>query len=540
MQRTLSACVVFLLLLSAFGSAGAAAPPDIRHLLPAGATVVVTVELDLTGDGRPELLVGYTLPREGLPPTLGRAAVLERDSAGGLLRFDLAGTWPGHYPPRFTATDMTGDGRPELVERAGGGGAWGTLRVFRRAAEAYEMLLEDHAQDHVLWDADGDGRLEVIARKRTRYQEDQLLQRFVWRDGRFVAWHAPEWSYSHTVPAGTRLPGLKGFSVKQADQALVKAGYRLGVIAALDRGMRADRVLRYQNENGQVHVAVSAGNTKVSLPPLLPVSGVYYVSDTAPGTAPVAMTDAQRTRWHGWLSQLMQGVQQAVYTRYLSHTAGPIYFVELQAPWTVKLGDRTQTVRWVGVGTRPPYLGLLFMAPGLRRSGWILPDFLAAIYTTRSLPPAPVPAEQPLASYLNQHPEVDAFVTIWPEEWPHAVRLRGIAPDGWPAPDFAPHLEGAFSPDPDTSPIPGHVMATVLNGFVRRASRQGDDVTVQVVAAPGRVYRWPLPLTGFDRSTRAVRVHLEVPGQAAVTREVPLEGWRSWSGDPGPGSWTRE
>ncbi len=534
MKRRILAAALLLLL----ASTGAAATPDLKRLLPPGAEVVVTQEADLTGDGRPELILGYMLPRQGLPPTLGRAAVFEGDRAGTLRRIDLAGSWPGHYPPKFTVIDLTGDGRPELVEQVGGGVAWGTLRVFRRATESYELLLEDAAMAHVLWDADGDGRPDVIARKRIRSQQDQALQRFLWRDGRFIAWHAPEWSYttSKSAPAPT-MPNLTGLTVKEADMALSRAGFNLGVLAALDRPGPAGRIIRYAQDGGQVHVAFPAGDTSVSLPALPPVSGVQYFSGREPGAAPIAGTESQRARWRDWLSQLAARARQAVYTGGLStYSREPVYIVELQAPWSVKLGGREQTVRWVGVGTGVPFQGLLFLASERVRPGYQWAKFKAAVFTALPVAPPPVEPERPLAAYLKTHPELDAFITVWPAEWTNAVRLRGIAPQGWPAPDFAPHLEGPSTPDPAMSPEPDHLVVTVLHGFVRRAVRRGDEIDVEVVKAPGRAYRWLLPLTGFNHSTQMVRVRLSLPGQAPVTREVPLEAWRDWSGDPGPGS----
>lgn len=525
--------VLTIILLAVSAAARAETGPEIQELLPPGAMITATKVADLTGDGRPELIIGYALPRSGRPPTQGRAVVLERTATGTFRRFDLPCCWPGHYRPDFRVLDLTGDGRPELVEQVAGGAAWQFLRVFRRAPKGYELLLEDAAQSHVLWDADGDGRQEVIARYRTRYQVDQALQRYRWVGDRFVAWHAPEWTYRDGRTNGGAVPDLKGLTLREADDTLAKVGLNLGVIAELDTPGQPGRILRFEARGGEVNVAVPAGDTSFRAPGLPPVAAVHYSSGQAPGIAPIAGTAGDRARWQAWLGRLAGGVEQVVHTKNLR---SPAYFVELQEPWEVKLGGKAESFRWVGVGMEVPSWGLLFLGNELIRPGYLYPRFTVALYTRADLEPAPIPAEQPLVRYLEEHPEPDAFITLTPHEWAMAVRQRGIKAEGWPAKAVAPHLLGPAQPDERFWPVPDHALVTVLGGFVRRATRKDDNIYVEIVAAPKRVYRWILPLTGFNRSTKMVRVQLRMNGRVLATRSFPLEAWASWEGHPGPGS----
>lgn len=186
-MRWIALCAAVLLALSQVATA-----EPITDLLPPGAKVVVQQEADLTGDGVPDVIVGYTLPRAGLPPTEGRSAVLERQTTGGLRRVDLPGIWPGHYPPRFTIRDMTGDGRPELVRQVAGGGSWETLTIFQRQPDGtYRTLLDDPATYHRIGDTDGDGVPEVWGKKRFCDGARPCLQIFRWVSGQYVATTVP-------------------------------------------------------------------------------------------------------------------------------------------------------------------------------------------------------------------------------------------------------------------------------------------------------------------------------------------------------------
>lgn len=388
--------LILTFLLVAVSAAAQAVPlPDLQSILPPGAVVNATMEADLTGDGRSELIIGYALPRSGLPPTEGRAVVLERSATGAYRRFDLPGVWGGHYRPLFRVLDLTGDGRPELVEMVAGDVAWRFLRVFRRTIDGYEMLLENPAQDHVLWDADGDGRVEVIARYRRGLQVDQALQRFRWLNNRFIAWHAPEWTYRDGPTTVRKVPDLKGLTLQEADATLKKAGLSLGVIAELDVPGQPGRVIRFEAQDGEVNVAVPAGNTSFAAPKLPLVATIHYASELGRSAAPIAGTPSDRANWHAWLQRLVSGVEQVVHT---NSALPPVYLVELQEPWRVKLGNKTETVRWVGVSMQVPERGLLFLASEDPRPGY---RFTAAVYTSAEVQPPPVSAEQPRTGYLE-------------------------------------------------------------------------------------------------------------------------------------------
>lgn len=103
----------------------------------------------------------------------------------------------------------------------------------------------------------------------------------------------------------------------------------------------------------------------------------------------------------------------------------------------------------------------------------------------------------------------------------------GDRPGGVAGADPKPVLQGPSTPDPVYQPDPDHLTVTVLNGYIRSARRTGDDIRVEVAAAPGRVHRWPLPLTGFTMTTPAVSVHLHLPGGRSRTKAVALQSWRS-------------
>lgn len=510
--------------------------PDLQSFLPPNATVNVQTKLDLTGDGRPELIIGYTLPRGGLPPTEGHAIVLERTRKGRYRKFDLPGSWPGHYPPRFQAVDLTGDGRPELVEQVAGGGAWEMMRVFRWTEKGPEMLLEDPAVYHLLWDVERKGRPEIIARKRWRNSNDQYLQRIIWRDGRFVAWHAPEWSYAFVArgPQGEE-PPVVGLTLKQAEEALNKVGLNLGVIAELDQPGKPGQIIRSERRGDEVDVVLPAGNTRFAAPKLPPLDAVYRSGVGDPwGEAPIAGTTPDLERWQRWLQGVVGGAAQVVHTRY---PEGPAYKLKLKTPWSVKLGDEQAEVSWITVPLEGITKGLIYLATEEpQQPGHLYLTYKAAVYTRAPLAPLPVPAAQPLKQYLSRHREVDTFVSISPSEWETAVRQRGSSPEGWPDLEYAPGLEGPVTPDDRGSPIPDHAVVTVVNGFVRRAVRDGDEVRVELIEAPGRAYRWVLPLTGFNRSTPVVRVEIYRNGTEVGRREIPLDGWRDWQGNPGPGS----
>lgn len=525
------------LLLSLALVARPAARPDLRASLPPKATINVQTKLDLTGDGRPELIIGYTLPTGRIPPTEGHAIVLEQGPRGTYRRFDLPGVWPGHYPPHFRAVDLTGDGRPELVEDVAGGGAWEMMRVFLRTATTYEMLLEDPAVSHLLWDVEQKGRPEIIARKRWGNINDQYLQRFIWRDGRFVAWHAPEWRYAwgERKPEGPQ-PPVVGLTLKEAEERLTKVGLQLGVIAEVDQPGEPGRTIRAERRGDEVEVVLPAGSTRFAAPKVPQLASVYLSGAEGHwGDAPVAGTPEDLARWQRWLQGLIGGTVQVVHTRY---PVAPVYQMKLEAPWPVKLGDQSLAVRWIGVPLEVPLRGLVYLATEDPQPGRPWPRFKSALYTRAPLEPLPIPAPKPLKEYLTQHRTLESFVTLWPGEWETAVRQRGISPSAWPELEYAPALEGPVTPDASTSPEPDHVVVTVLNGFVRRAVRSGDEVRVDLVGAPGRAYRWVLPLTGFNRATQVVRLKIYRDGALVNGREIPLNGWRDWQGNPGPGSLT--
>lgn len=157
-----------------------------------------------------------------------------------------------HYVPTFRAVDLTGDGNPELVQEVAGGGAWGYLRVYRRAPDRYEMLLEEAGQTHTLWDADGDGLPDAISHYRTGSQADQALQRFRWIEGRFVAWYAPEWSSVDSGGQGGTVPDLRGLTLQEAQGAILGAELSLGAIAEVDTPGPAGRVVRQSPGPGRV------------------------------------------------------------------------------------------------------------------------------------------------------------------------------------------------------------------------------------------------------------------------------------------------
>lgn len=526
-------CLLFALLLGAAPVTG----PDIQSFLPQGATINVQTRLDLTGDGRPELVIGYTLPTGKLPPTEGHALILEPGPSGRYRRFDLPGIWPGHYPPHFQAIDLTGDGRPELVEMVAGGGAWEMLRVFRRTPSGYEMLLEDPAVYHQLWDVEQKGRPEIIARKRWRNSNDQYLQRIVWRDGRFVDWHAPEWTYAleERKPTGPE-PPLVGLTLMEADEAMRKAGLAMGLIAELDQPGKPGRVIRRRRRENEVDLVLGAGNTRFAAPRVPRLAAVYLMGgESRWNEAPVAGTAEELEGWQRWVQGLVGGTVQVVHTRY---PETPLYLLRLGAPWSVKLGDQSLSVRWVAVPLKSPGQGLLYLAAEDPQPGRLWPSFTAAVYTRAPLAPPPIPPAKPLKQYLTQHVALDAFVTIWPGDWETAVRQRGISPSGWPDLEYAPALEGPVTPDERTSPDPDHLVVTVLNGFVRRAVRSGDEVQVELVEAPGRAYRWVLPLAGFNRSTQVLQLKILSAGTEIPSRAIPLDSWRDWEGNPGPGSLT--
>lgn len=371
--------------------AAAGRPVGMEAALPPDATVTLVEEADLTGDGRSELIVGYTVPRQGRPSTLGQVAVLERMRNGDYRRFDLAAAWPGHYPPQFTVIDVTGDRRPELVIRAAAGGAVGWLGVYRRGDGRYERLLHTVGLENLLWDADADGTPDIIGRQRTGSQADQALQRFRWLGGRFVSWHAPRWSYAPYSGQEGIVPNVLGLTVREAEQRLAQAGLDLGLIAEIDTPGPTDRIFRQSMPAGmrrtepdqQVHVAVAAGDTRFDPGAGLPgVDRVLYQGEAEPVSA-----SGSAAEWHTWLLPLVSGVEQAVHARTIT---SPAYLVRLAEPWQVRIGREPVTVRWVGVGLEPPSQGLLFLAPEDPRPGYLWPPFEVALYT-RAASPGPGP-----------------------------------------------------------------------------------------------------------------------------------------------------
>jgi hypothetical protein len=526
-------------------------PPaaEIAAALPKDATVVVTEQADLTGDGLPELLVGYTLPRSGLPPTEGHTAVLERSSAGGYVRYDLEGVFPGHYHPRFTVRDLTGDGRPELIRENAGGAAWQSLSVFRRDPRGgYPALLDDPAVLHHLWDANGDGLPEVLRYERTFVPHQLGAGSIRWMGSRFVAWHSARWyEAAEGAPAGGRQPvaDLTGLTL---DQAMARTNRPIGLVIPVDSPAPAGQVVRQEpapgavdNEGGgsskagssapdlrPVHLAVSAGDVSVKAGPLPPIAAVSAIPDKWYDElgVPATSTAVQRQRWEAWLTPLIGQVRQTVR---ISHFGAPAYVVRLARPWAVTAGGKRLTVRYLGIPTGTPYLGLIFLAERGSDRSPIWPEYVAALYSPAVAPPVPLPA-QPLRQYLQEQPGLEAFLTLEPASWYDALRLRGISDSGWPPEDPRPPLTGTPPADTPNVPDPDHLTVTVLNGYVRAARLDGDAFRVEVAAAPGRVHRWPLPLKGLTMGTNPV-IHLSGPGGKALADpvRVPLS---AWSGPP--------
>lgn len=138
-------------------------------------------------------------------------------------------------------------------------------------------------------------------------------------------------------------------------------------------------------------------------------------------------------------------------------------------------------------------------------------------------PLPPLPRVRSLQAYLKEAPELEACATLAPESWAAAVRLRSIRADGWPAPDPRPALQGGQPGASPYTPVPDHALITVLNGYVKAARRQGNDVWVDLAPAPGRVHRWPLPLKGFPKgSTPHLHVIGPFPGEASFHTPVPI------------------
>ncbi len=353
MKRILSVLFFFFGMISFVAAAGHL--PTWQERLPAKAKVVETREADLNGDGRAEIVVAYTIPEEG--KTVGHASVFERGRNGDYRRYDLKVACPGGNPASITVLDVTGDVRPELIIEAGVAGTVQLLDVYRRSSDGYERLLRTEGLGHVIWDADGDRIPDIISRYRVGSLADQAFQRFRWLGGRFVAWHAPLWTYANPHAVPDRIPDVIGLPLKTA---AAKVNLNLGVIAELDSWAPLDRVLRQSVWPGEprqeVHLAVSAGDTSFrALKPL-----VAAPEHTA------------------WLQRQVEGVTQVVHTRYL---VGPAHYFRLQEPWQVVLGGKAQSVRWIGVGAEVPHVGLLYLTTEEPSPKRMSPPFQVALYT---------------------------------------------------------------------------------------------------------------------------------------------------------------
>lgn len=494
--------------------------------LPSGAKEVTAMEADLNGDGLADRIVGYTLPRQGLPPTEGYAMVLEQNPGGRHRRFDLPGGWGGHYRPEFVVQDLTGDGRPELVIRVAGGAGWHMLFVFRRTPEEYKLELWDGALLHHLWDADGDGLPEVIGMQRQGAMWNQAARRFIWKDGRFVAWHELPWVFDRP-PASEPVrpvPDVKGMTAAQAEIALLDAGLTLGAAVLVDAPGPGGKVLRQSvrpetlAELGKpVLVSIGAGDTRFQASALPRFEVVHYHSDQGPGSAPVATAQRDLRRWHAWLQGKVQWAEQVVQARL---PEGPTYSVRLEKPWIVTMGGKRVQVRWLTVGTKPPHQGLIYLGTGEPRPGYIWSENVGALYTKAELEPLPIPPVGPV-----HWVDIDAFVTRWPENWTEAVRHRGLPAKGWPEVTDQPELKGPPRPAAAQRPDPDHAVVTVLGGQVDRAEQIGDRIDVWLAAEPGKVHRWRLPLTGYTMATRHITINLRYPDGRVQSTTLALDSW---------------
>lgn len=533
--------IVGALVMSTLAAPAASAPASpLAAVLPPKAQVVVTQEAELTGDRTPELIVAYTLPRDGLPPTEGRAAVLERTAGGGYRRFDLPGAWGGHYLPSFTVRDLTGDGRPELVLQVAGGGAWEMLSVIRRApGGGYTALLTDPAGRHAIWDADGDGLPEVLGNSKLGSPAHRRTESFRWLGDRYLAWHTAVWNYGgeFTGPGAGRaaevaVPRLVGLPLPEAVRRSPRPP---GMIVPVDSAAPAGQVVAQTApsvpEGGQVHLAVSAGSTVFAAGPFPGVRQALSLPADLQDQlgVPAGSTPPQRRRWDEWLSPVLRGARQVVH---LTSYSGPAYMFALAQPWAVCAGGRWISVEWVGVGLAEPYRGLILLADRASEWGPLWPEWTTAVYT--SVPATartPAPA-RPLARYLREQPELEGFVTLSDQSWAEALRIRSIRPEGWPSLTADPPLTGDAPLASPYTPDPDHATVTVLSGRVRRARRQGNDVWVDLEPRPGEAQRWLLDLRGFPMGMTP-RVHLlgPDPRTMALHTPIPISGYKG----PPPG-----
>lgn len=146
-------CIVILM--GAYGAAGGDEPAELHfhhHVIDtdlSGSTFGQTALVDLTGDGRPEFVMG--LHR-------GPLFVYQYHTPGEWKRYTVGEDSPSEVG--LATMDVDGDGRIDLVA----GGAW--YRNSGDLAKPFERIVFDPqlttVHDMVAADVDGDGRLDVV------------------------------------------------------------------------------------------------------------------------------------------------------------------------------------------------------------------------------------------------------------------------------------------------------------------------------------------------------------------------------------------